>query len=96
MRERGRLLKREREGERKGSKREREKQMCQNCMPTMNVNTLCKDKDHNHQAIPMGLPNISFRPFLPEMNFPVTAFAPSCQHMCEFAPKVGRIRPNHA
>ena len=29
MRERGRLL-----------KREREKQMCQNCMPTMNVNAL--------------------------------------------------------
>ena len=22
--------------------REREKQMCQNCVPTMNVNTLCK------------------------------------------------------
>ena len=53
VRERGRLLKREREG---GGVREKEKdeesmrigkerrspekQMCQNCMPTMNVNTL--------------------------------------------------------
>ena len=47
VRERGRLLKRERERERgrerEGSEREREreKQMCQNCMPTMNVNTQC-------------------------------------------------------
>ena len=32
---------RERKREREGREREREKQMCQNCMPTMNVNTLC-------------------------------------------------------
>ena len=33
----------EREREREGGvrEREREKQMCQNCMPTMNVNTQC-------------------------------------------------------
>ena len=52
VRERGRLLKRERERERERKKDEEsmrigkerkipEKQMCQNCMPTMNVNTLC-------------------------------------------------------
>ena len=49
VRERGRLLKREREREREKDKesmrigKERkglEKQMCQNCMPMMNVNTL--------------------------------------------------------
>ena len=48
VRERGRLLKREiereggseRERERRGEYENREKQMCQNCMPTMNVNTL--------------------------------------------------------
>ena len=45
VRERRRLLKRERE--RRGESENRkgkvpEKQMCQNCMPTMNVNTLCK------------------------------------------------------
>ena len=54
MRERGRLLKRERERERGEREREKdeesmrigkerkvpEKQTCQNCMPTMNVNTL--------------------------------------------------------
>ena len=51
LRERGRLLKGEKEREREGggSERERErrgeyenregKQMCQNCMPTINVNT---------------------------------------------------------
>ena len=40
VRERGRLLKK-RERDREGSERERKKPMCQNCMPTMNVNTLC-------------------------------------------------------
>ena len=56
MRERGRLIKRERERERGGRVGERERQgeyenregkekslkkkMCQNCMPAMNVNTL--------------------------------------------------------
>ena len=48
VRERGRLLKRkrereidrQRERERRLEYEDREKKMCQNCMPTMNVNTL--------------------------------------------------------
>ena len=43
MGERKKEAVKEREGERWGV-REREKQMCQNCMPTMNVNTLCMGK----------------------------------------------------
>ena len=36
LRERGRLLQREREREMEGVR-----EMCQNCMPTMSVNTMC-------------------------------------------------------
>ena len=40
-RKRETVKEREREREREGGEeRERKKQMCQNCMPTMNVNTL--------------------------------------------------------
>ena len=39
VRERGRLLEREKDEE--SMRIGKEKQMCQNCMPTMNVNTLC-------------------------------------------------------
>ena len=39
MGERKRVTVKEREREERGGS-EREKQMCQNCMPTMNVNTL--------------------------------------------------------
>ena len=42
VRERGRLLKREKERERKI-----EKQMCQNCMPTMNVHSVIINMVHN-------------------------------------------------
>ena len=42
-RKRETVKERERERERKRERSEREKQMCQNCMPTMNVNNLWVD-----------------------------------------------------